>query len=263
MTMQTQLKIGVIDDAPARKDEAQILAASLALPYADQNPQTYSHLLALCAERIELRSLGKNAPGPIYVDFTAGAARHRRLYGGGRGQPLARALGLKAGATPDVIDTTAGLGRDAFVLATLGCRVRMLERSALIACLLHDGLQRATQDAALSPWLAQRLSLIPGDALAYLNALEQAARPEMIYLDPMYPKRMKSALVKKEMRVFQTLLGHDQDGAALLSAALRAATKRVVVKRPKGAQNLEGPKPTTVIQGKNTRYDVYIKSALA
>ncbi|WP_445775347.1 class I SAM-dependent methyltransferase, partial [Shewanella sp.] len=64
----------------------------------------------------------------INVDFVSGAVAHRRKFGGGRGQSIAKAVGLKQGVTPTVVDGTAGLGRDAFVLASLGCKVIMVER---------------------------------------------------------------------------------------------------------------------------------------
>src|SRR5688572_20080391 len=102
-----------------------------------------SFTLAHLNGRLSLIPTGKNAPGPIYADFLTGAAAHRRLHGGGRGQPIARAIGLKPGVKPpSVIDATAGLGRDAFVLACLGCEVTLLERSPTVAALLRDALER-------------------------------------------------------------------------------------------------------------------------
>lgn len=56
--------------------------------------------------------------------------------------------------------------------------------------------------------------------------------PDVVYLDPMYPHRQKSALVKKEMRVFQSLVGNDDDADSLLIPAMTIAKRRVVVKRP-------------------------------
>ena len=178
-----------------------------------------------------------------------------------RGQPLARAVGLKPGYDPTVIDATAGMGRDAFVLATLGCRVHMLERSPVIAALLADGLARATADAELGPVISGHLRLVHTDAIAYLRGLTAEERPEVVYLDPMYPHRRKAALVKKEMRTFRTLVGEDPDAGELLLAALEAARKRVVVKRPKGAEPLPGPRPNAAVESPNTRYDLYVIAA--
>ncbi len=104
-----------------------------------------------------------------------------------------------------MVDATAGLGRDAFVLAALGCQVQMLERNPVVAALLDDGLRRGYLDAEIGPWLRERLTLLHASSLTALVAIEP--RPEVVYLDPMYPHRQKSALVKKEMRVFQSLVG--------------------------------------------------------
>lgn len=251
--------ISLLCEDPQGMERAQALANDLGLPLRTQAAEDEAYALVLTPERLELRPLGQAASGPVSIDWLAGRARHRRLYGGGRGQPLARALGLKPGTTPRIIDATAGLGRDAFVLAHLGCKVRMLERSPLLAALLEDALQRAAQDPDIGPWIHKRLELIQTDAIGYLNTLTPEARPEAVYLDPMYPKRGKAALVKKEMQTLQTLIGPDTDSAALLQAALRAALKRVAVKRPIKAPPLEGPKPDAVIKGKTTRYDVYLR----
>lgn len=129
-----------------------------------------------------------------------------------------------------------GLGRDAFVLACLGCRVRMFERHPVVAALLEDGLRRAYADPELGPWLATRLTLHHGSSLSALAQLHSA--PDVVYLDPMFPHRQKSALVKKEMRVFQLLVGADEDADGLLAPAL--ALRRVVVKRPDYAPRLAG-----------------------
>ncbi|MCP4996004.1 MAG: class I SAM-dependent methyltransferase [Gammaproteobacteria bacterium] len=208
-------------------------------------------------ERLELRQLGKKAPGPVAVDFVQGKNAHRRQFGGGRGQPLARAVGLKQGRNPTVCDTTAGLGQDSFVLATLGCELTLVERSPFIAALLDDGLERAGEDPEIAP-IVHRMQLLKGDAITLLTALKGAERPDVIYMDPMYPHREKSARVKKEMRLFQALVGEDSDSAELLQVARGVALNRVVVKRPAKAEPVGGQKPSMVIKSPNTRYDVYL-----
>jgi len=214
--------------------------------------------LYLSARGLELRQPNQTTP-LIYIDFVNGQARHRRLYGGGRKQPLGRAIGLKASGFPLVCDATAGLGRDAFVLACLGCSVVMVERSPILAALLSDGLQRLAQEAELAE-ISQRLQLIHHDAATWLTATTFC--PDVIYLDPMYPKRQKTALVKKEMRLLQTLVGQDIDAPHLLQIALQQARHRVVVKRPKGALPLlESPAPHFCIISENTRFDGYSTSS--
>tara|TARA_R110002167_G_scaffold305579_1_gene509880 strand:+ start:182715 stop:183542 length:828 start_codon:yes stop_codon:yes gene_type:complete len=200
----------------------------------------------------------------ISVDFVSGAVAHRRKFGGGRGQSIAKAVGLKQGVTPTVVDGTAGLGRDAFVLASLGCKVIMVERHPVVAALLEDGLRRAYEDAEIGEWMRDLMSLFHGSSISALADAAQSSGTEIdvVYLDPMYPHREKSALVKKEMRVFQTLVGADLDADGLLAPAMALATKRVVVKRPDYAEDLDGVKPSMVIATKKNRFDVYVKSAM-
>ncbi len=224
--------------------------------------------LVLTAERLELRKLDEPKLGAIYVDLIGGAVGHRRKFGGGKGQAIAKAAGLNKGATPTVLDGTAGLGRDAFVLASLGCKVQMVERHPVVAALLDDGLQRAKQDPEIGSWVGERMSLIHASSHTALDDLaqdESFSKPDVVYLDPMYPhpeNKKKSALVKKEMRVFQSLVGADLDADNLLQPALALATKRVVVKRPDYAHWLAEQKPTMAIETKKNRFDVYVKASM-
>jgi len=216
--------------------------------------------LQVGANGLQLVELVEHGPGPVRVDFVEGAAAHRRLHGGGSGQMIAKAVGVQQGVRPHVLDATAGLGRDAFVLATLGCRVELIERQPLIAALLEDGLQRAALDAGVAPIVAQ-MHLHCADAIELMQHWVGES-PQVIYLDPMFPHRDKSALVKKEMRLFRPLVGADLDAPALLEAALALATHRVVVKRPRKAPPVEGCKPGYTLEGKSSRYDIYPKKSL-
>ncbi|MFN2369263.1 MAG: class I SAM-dependent methyltransferase, partial [Desulfurivibrionaceae bacterium] len=209
-------------------------------------------------EGLQLRRTGPGAPGPIRIDFTSGRAEYRRRHSGGRKETLIRAMGIKGKPRPTVLDGTAGLGRDAFVLACRGCKVEMLERNPVIAALLADGLRRAGGDPEIGEMVREGMILHRGDSLTELAKLDDDRRPEVVYLDPMYPHRNKSALVKKEMRILRTLVGDDEDSDRLLPAALTVATKRVVVKRPAAAPPLSGPKPDLVYETKSHRFDVYL-----
>jgi len=243
----------------AAADPAAIaLTAELGLPSVpDPVADGFTHLLAATPERLELRELGSNAAGPVYADFAAGAVAHRRRFGGGRNQPLARAVGLKSTAAPTVVDVTAGLGRDAFVLVWLGCTVRLVERSPIIAALLRDGLRRAAHNPDIGPTVLARLSLTVADGRDYLRGLAPTQRPDVVYLDPMYPLRRKTALAGKDMRLLRQLAGDDDDAPELLIAALASARRRVVVKRPRRAPALAGPPPGFEIVAPNTRFDIY------
>ncbi len=236
-------------------EQAAALSMQLALPHTD-NPLFE---LQLTQNGLQLQELGSKA-GPVRVDFVGGAAAHRRQFGGGSGQMIAKAVGVQGAVRPHVLDATAGLGRDAFVLACLGCKVDLIERNPVVAALLQDGLQRAQQDAEVAAVMAQ-MELQQGNAIELMQNW-QGEPPQVIYLDPMFPERSKSAQVKKEMRLFQPLVGGDDDAPLLLAAALELASHRVVVKRPRIAPALEGPKPGYVLQGKSSRFDIYPKKSL-
>ncbi|KJV46767.1 methyltransferase [Pantoea sp. BL1] len=245
------MKIGLIDESGAGDGALLHLAQRWGLQHDDQAVMA----LVLTPERLELRKQDEPKLGGIFVDFVTGAMAHRRKFGGGRGEAVAKAVGIKGGYLPDVIDATAGLGRDAFVLAALGCRVRMLERHPVVAALLDDGLRRGYEDAEIGGWLRERLTLLHVVSQQALSDITPA--PDVVYLDPMYPHRQKSAMVKKEMRVFQSLVGADEDADALLEPARRLAKKRIVVKRPDYAPPLAGVATQSAVVTKSHRFDIY------
>jgi len=251
--MTNELSIAVDSDLPDRQSLAHTLAKRLNIHLSTLDINIVQ--LVINQKTIEIRA--PDLGSPIYIDFVAGKNAHRRQFGGGRGQPLAKAIGLKKGATPSVIDATAGFGRDAFVLANLGCRITLVERNPLIAILLEDALTRASDAPEIAEVIA-RMTVHNSDASDYLNTLNTQQHPEVIYMDPMYPNREKSALVKKDMRLLHQLAGPDSDSEQLLTTARMTASKRVVVKRPKSAPFVGGQKPTTSIESKNTRYDIYL-----
>src|SRR5699024_7446903 len=142
-------------------------------------------------------------------------------------------------------------------LASLGCQMSLVEQSPIIAALLKDGLERARQVPEIALVVA-RITLVQANSIAWMAKLSVQEIPEVVYLDPMYPERSKSALVKKEMRLLRTLVGNDEHAPLLLKAALECAQYRVVVKRPRLASPIEGPKPNFAIKSKNTRFDIYL-----
>jgi 16S rRNA (guanine1516-N2)-methyltransferase len=194
-----------------------------------------------------------------------GSNNHRRRFGGGNGQAIAKAVGVSGRFMPRVLDLTAGLGGDGFVLASLGCRVSLVERHPLICSLLRDGINRAREEGESDPAirdLMNRLDLIECDSLEILSDITIDQRPDVIYLDPMFPHRKKSAKVKKEMQAFQHIVGSDIDSDGLLEKALEIARYRVVIKRPSVAKFLGDKKPTYSLEGKSTRFDVFALSKI-
>lgn len=242
-------------DVPELWQLARELAVVLNLPAVPlSDADLHPALLVFTATGLQLQPGGAKAPGPIRVDFGAGAMRHRRR--GGHNEPLGRAVGIGKREQLKVVDATAGLGRDGFVLADLGCEVTLVERSAIAFALLQDGIARAR--LADDSWLQEvsgRLRLHHDDSLHFLSTSNEII--DVVYLDPMFPASKKSARAKKEMWLFQELIGPGDGEAALLEQALEASSWRVVVKRPVKAPSLEGPRPHHSISGKTVRFDVY------
>ncbi|WP_299375399.1 class I SAM-dependent methyltransferase [uncultured Kiloniella sp.] len=191
----------------------------------------------------------------LVCDFTGGAVGHRLKFGGGRGQALPKAAGFTKGRTPSVIDATAGFGRDAFLLASLGAEVTLIERSVDVHAMLAEGLERAHFAGGQVADIAARMTLLFGDAKELLADLSA----DVVVVDPMHPPRKTKALVKKEMRVLRQFVGADPDAEELVKAALDVAEKRVVLKWPAKADPLPGiKKPSHQLMGKSTRYDVFM-----
>lgn len=195
-------------------------------------------------------------PGdPIEIDFVSGALGYRLRHGGAAGQALARAVGLRKGRVPDVVDATAGLGRDAFLLAALGARVTLIERADVVHAALAAAMERARAESAEHAAIIDRMTLVHGDSITLLAQMA----PAVILVDPMHPERRKSALVKKQMRDLRAIVGSDPDSRALVEAAIAAARERVVLKWPARAPVMEGlSQPSHQIGGKTTRYDVFM-----
>lgn len=220
--------------------------APVKAPSADRSA---AFVLETFEGRLQLRALHRPRMRPIFADWH-GAETRRRVAAGKR-QLLGRAVGLHQYPATRLLDATAGLGRDAYVLACLGAEVTMLERCAQAQALLADALRRL-QDQAV----AARLRLVKADAIDWLRQHPQAA--DVVLLDPMYPEDGKTALARKEMQLLRELTGGDGDADALLPAALRCARRRVVVKRAVKARELAGLMPDYRLQGTQARYDVYL-----
>ncbi|REG86906.1 class I SAM-dependent methyltransferase [Marinomonas pollencensis] len=254
--------LAVATDTPCCEADAQALASALLLPYfslevALKYVDEFDYLLIRGEHSLALAKTGKGAPKPVVIDFTSGAVDHRRRFGGGKRQDIAKAVGLNKQSNLSVLDATAGLGRDAFVLASLGCHVSLCERVGFVRALLEDGLRRALNHSEVSTIVA-RMPLLEGTIKSVTEA-----RFDVVFLDPMYPHTDKSsAAAKKEMAFFRDLVGKDEDADLLLPKALEVANYRVVVKRPKGAPYLNNTEPTYQLEGKAGRFDVYVLKSL-
>ena len=268
---------------PTQKIQAQFLADQFSIPIVDgshlaiakpreiegfvrsivkPNHSETRFVFILSDLGLSLSQIAEDNLLSIRADFYSPSVNYRRQKGGGKGQMIARAIGLNSLSAPYVLDATAGLGSDAFVLASLGCPVTMVERVPEVHALLADGLRVAgawgsAKDQTLIAIL-KRMTLIESDAAKYMQTLEDTKKPEVVYLDPMFPVRTKSTQVKKEMHVLQQLIGKDVDADLLLQTAQECAQKRVVVKRPRIAPFLAGLEPNYTLEGRSNRYDVYL-----
>ena len=265
------ISIQVSSDSPHYLVQAKELSSVLGYPLVTDigSPDDYqndpAYVLLVGEDGLSLFPSNRRLHGPIRVDFMLGSNNHRRRFGGGNGQAIAKAVGVSGRFLPRVLDLTAGLGGDGFVLASLGCRVSLVERHPLICSLLRDGINRAREEGESDPSirdLMNRLDLIECDSLELLSDLPADQKPDVIYLDPMFPHRKKSAKVKKEMQAFQHIVGSDIDSDGLLERALEIARYRVVIKRPSVAKFLGDKKPTYSLEGKSTRFDIFALSKI-
>ena len=192
----------------------------------------------------------------LICDFVSGPVGHRLRQGGGRGQALPKAIGLNSSTNLFIVDATAGLGRDSFLLASLGAQVTLIERNEEVHQHLKLGLERAKEENDEYREIISRMTLLHGDSMDIIPTLN----PDVILVDPMHPERKKSALVKKEMRIIRAIVGTDPDAIELMEVALKYAKNRVVLKWPMKADYMRGlKKPSHQITGKSTRYDVFIQ----
>ncbi len=202
---------------------------------------------------------------------------------------LVKATKVKGRENLRVIDATAGMGEDSLLLAAAGCEVTLFEQDPVIAALLQDTMRRALEEATLHE-IVMHMQLVEGDSIGHLRRLGEAAtgsdvqegdvghdcptltasaatktgsdealkRPDVIYLDPMFPERQKSGLVKKKFQLIHYLEAPAENEEALMQAALAARPFKIVVKRPAKGPYLAGLKPSYSLDGKAIRYDCYV-----
>ena len=191
----------------------------------------------------------------LKCSFIEGPILHRLKYGKGRGQNLAKAVGMKSNKNRNIIDATAGLGYDAFILASLGANVTLIERSKKMYEILQNGINEGISFGGEIQRIINRMELLFGDSKDILPKLS----PEVIMIDTMYKDRKKTALVKNNMRLVREIVGPDSDYIELLKVALNCARHRVVLKQPRYSDPIKViRKCSHQILGRTIRYDVYM-----
>ena len=213
-------------------------------------------IFQLVDKQLVLNLLLDGKPDILKFDLAQGEVALRASKVSKSNETVAKAIGCKSHYRPTVLDATAGMGRDSLIMAMLGCKVIMQERNFAIYHLLENALTRLKDDSFFKPEIIERLSLHQQNSIQSFQTNQEI---DVIYLDPMFPERKKSALVKKEMRLFKQVAGEDFDADELLLKSLNSGAGRVVVKRPKGAPQLANRKPSHEILAKKFRYDVYLK----
>ena len=204
---------------------------------------------------------------PIVVDFQSPKLRHR-VKSGVDSEAIVKAVGLKKGlrAGHYIYDFTAGLGTEAFLLAQAGYSVVAFERDPLVYELLEDGLRRLRDSGS-----ELQLDFVFGDAVDVMGTglLEgNFPRAYAVTLDPMFEGDSieGKSLPKKEMATLRRHLQSSslEDVEEMFAAAFVAATDRVIVKRPNGAEDLAGGRigdrvvrPARRLEGKTARFDIY------
>ena len=237
--------ISVQGESPARAWEA---AQQLGLQYGTyQDPVGLLLVVGEASTWLELDGVR------VAVQFDSAAMQHRRR--GGHNEMLGRAVGLKADPKPLIWDATGGLGRDAFVLADLGCEVTLCERMPVLAWLLNQ----AVQAAAVSGVDQIRAAAARMSVLAVDSKTQRTPAGTVIYLDPMFPERKKAAAVKKEAAMLQHLADPVDDCETLWQWAWDQPVERIVVKRPLRAPILGHIRPAHMLKGKSVRFDVFIR----
>lgn len=237
-----------VSDVP----RAALLAAELNLELAGEEWRPHANFaLRVEGDRLSLVDRESKEHHGIASEFPAIPVRHGRIAVS-RTEPLGRAFGPRV---QSIVDATAGLGHDSFLLACMGFDVTAVERSPIIAALLRNGVERAMGDGRIRNAIEGRLGIVTGEACTVLHSAHE--KPDAAYLDPMFPpKRKTSALAKKAIRMVREIVGSDDDALELLACALENVLERVVVKRLDDAPPLM-PGPVASVRGKTVRYDVY------
>ena len=233
--------------------KAKELSILLNIPLAPSDSKVSSFSLIVDNQGLSVIDHRTPSQKPIRVDFESKTFFTRTKNLNNSRELLIQAIGKAS----SIIDATAGLGKDAFILASAGYLVTLLERTPLLYELLQDGFHRAASHAPIAPTLA-RMTLIKTDSQHYLSSLISEQYPDVIYLDPLFPIRQKSAKVKKEMVFIQAIAEKENDNNHLLEIALHRAKKRVVVKRHRLSTPLDNIQPSFSIAGKSTRFDIYL-----
>ncbi len=173
---------------------------------------------------------------------------------------LAKAAKIKCGEKVlTAVDATAGMGEDSLILAAMGYDVTLFEKNKIIYSLLCDAIERGKNEEELNK-IMKRMNPINADSIEAMKNLD--FEPDVILLDPMFPERQKSALVKKKLQMIQKLESPCTDECKLIFSAMSAKPRKLIVKRPPKGEYLAGIKPDYSLKGKAVRFDCFTEPFL-
>jgi len=229
------------------------------LPLIEALTNAEQFLLFYADGALKIMGADEKITSAYAIDFCSKKSKHHKTNQGKGKLPIIKACGIKQNQRPSIIDATAGFGQDSFLLASFGCDVICIEQQPIIAELLFDAVHRAKLAFKPIADIAKRINVHCNQAETFLKQ----HHGDVVYLDPMYPthENSKQAKVKKQMQLLRDLDGTESVETALFQAGFKAATQRLVVKRPNWASHLSGEQPTHQIPGKTHRYDVYLQQS--
>ena len=141
--MNDVTKIAIVIYEEEERVPAEALAKQLSIPILNQTDDLDVDYRMFFDQGILKLSEAKQLNSAVWIDFSSGKTAYRQKHQGKGKLPISRACGIKNNHRPTIIDATAGLGQDAFVLAGLDCQVICIEQNPFLATLLADGLTRA------------------------------------------------------------------------------------------------------------------------
>ncbi|CAL4324691.1 class I SAM-dependent methyltransferase [Buchnera aphidicola] len=218
-----------------------------------KNTKNTNFSLIIKNHRIELQNNLKNKEKNIWVDFNY---KKFQKYKKDKKIKIIQTLGIKKNYIPHVLDSTAGVGKDSFIFFSHGCKVTMVEKNPILSILLYDGLYRGFQNHKIGILMKKNIQLIYNTS----NNLKKIKilKPDVIYLDPMFPQKKKKSLPKKNMQTIQKLIGNDTDSHILFQQCKQFAKNRIVVKRKMTSKYISNDLPDFNIKTKKHRFDIYL-----
>lgn len=237
-------------DKNANIEKAKNIAERLNIEIITNNKEKFDILLSMDESGLALVSDNMK----LYGDFSKSIKRLKQSNL--QKEMLIHAVKIKGEKENLIaIDATAGLGEDSILLGAYGYNVELYEKNPIISELLKDAMERAEKISELKDIIG-RMKVHNEDSIIAMQNLKY--KPDIILLDPMFPERTKSALIKKKFQILHKIENPCSDENEMLSSAIKANPKKLVIKRPLKGEYLAGVKPDYSLKGSSIRYDCII-----